>query len=580
MAIDRPNEPERPVGTENAEMGWGSDVVAELVRRLDIPYIAMVPGASYRGFQDSLVNYLGNREPQMLVCLHEEHCVAIAHGYAKVTDTPMAAAVHSNVGLMHATMAVFDAWCDRAPVMVFGATGPVDANLRRPWIDWIHTSRDQGALVRDYVKWDDQPGSPEAAIESVLRANRIMRRHPQGPVYIVLDVAMQESKLDPVPEIPDVARYAVEPDPAPTAESVAAALELLQAAKAPLIMAGRVSRSQAAWDRRIAFAEALGAKVITNQRIAAAFPTHHPLHPNHLNYRTTAADEALIREADVILNLDWLDFGGTLQTAAQTGGAVTAKIISVSMDDLNSNGWSFDHHVLPPVDLPILATPDSFVAAALPLMEAGEKRAYSVTPSAPPTGSGPIDLVSLGTAVDAAIGARAATYVRLPIGWPAPTIRIDGPLDYIGNDGGAGVGSGPGMVVGSALALQGTGRLPVAIMGDGDFLMGASALWTAAHYGIPLLLIVNNNRSYGNDVAHQSRMATQRGRPVENRWIGQRLENPRVDIPAQARSYGVSAGETVRDLKDLMPALAAGIKAVEAGECYVLDVETADDKVA
>ena len=136
------------------------------------------------------------------------------------------------------------------------------------------------------------------------------------------------------------------------------------------------------------------------------------------------------------------------------------------------------------------------------------------------------------------------------------------------------------MVVGSALALQGSGRLPVAIMGDGDFLMGASALWTAAHYGIPLLLIVNNNRSYGNDVGHQRMMAERRGRPVENKWIGQSLENPRVDIPAQARSYGVSAGDTVRDLKDLMPALEAGINAVEAGECYVLDIETADDKVA
>ena len=276
------------------------------------------------------------------------------------------------------------------------------------------------------------------------------------------------------------------------------------------------------------------------------------------------------------LNLDWLDFGGTINAA----GGVGAKIISISMDDLNSNGWSFDHHVLPAVDLPILATPDSFVASALLQLAAGEKRTYSIDPSAPPTGSGAIDLVSLGTAVDAAIGEWPTTYVRLPIGWPAPTIRIDGPLDYIGNDGGAGVGSGPGMVVGSALALQGAGRLPVAIMGDGDFLMGVSALWTAAHYGIPLLLIINNNRSYGNDVAHQSRMAIQRGRPVENRWIGQSLENPRVDIPAQARSYGVSAGETVRDLKDLMPALEAGIKAVQTGECYVLDVETADDKVA
>jgi acetolactate synthase-1/2/3 large subunit len=261
-------------------------------------------------------------------------------------------------------------------------------------------------------------------------------------------------------------------------------------------------------------------------------------------------------------------------------GDVGAKIISVSMDDLNSNGWSFNHHVLPAVDLPILATPDSFVALALQQLDAGEKRAYSISPSAPPTGSAAIDLVSLGTAVDAAIGDCPTTYVRLPIGWPAPTIRIDGPLDYIGNDGGAGVGSGPGMVVGSALALQGSGRLPVAIMGDGDFLMGVSALWTAAHYGIPLLLIINNNRSYGNDVAHQSRMAKQRGRPVENRWIGQSLENPRVDITAQARSYGVSAGETVRELKDLMPALEVGIKAVRAGECYVLDVETADDKVA
>ena len=576
MAIDRPNEPERPVGTEDAEMAWGSDVVAELVRRLDLPYIAMVPGASYRGFQDSLVNYLGNRDPQMLVCLHEEHCVAIAHGYAKVTDKPMAAAVHSNVGLMHATMAIFDAWCDRAPVMVFGATGPVDAALRRPWIDWIHTSRDQGALVRDYVKWDDQPASPEAAIESVLRANRIMRRQPQGPVYVVLDVAMQESNLDPVPAIPDVARYDVEPDPVPAPGSVVEAVEMMKSAKSLLIFAGRVSRNQDDWDRRIAFAEALGAQVITNQRTAAAFPTHHPLHPNHLNYRATADDEALISGADVILNLDWLDFGGTLQTA----GDVQAKIISVSMDDLNSNGWSFDYHKLPPVDLPILATPDSFVAAALATLDPGERCDCAATPSTAPNGSGPIDLVSLGTAVDAAIGDRPTTYVRLPIGWPAPTLRIGGPLDYIGNDGGAGVGSGPGMVVGSALALQGSGRLPVAIMGDGDFLMGASALWTAAHYGIPLLLIVNNNRSYGNDVGHQRTMAERRGRPVENKWIGQSLENPRVDIPTQARSYGVSAGETVRDLKDLMPALEAGIKAVDVGECYVLDVETADDKVA
>ncbi len=118
---------ERPVLANEPGDYWGSDAVALMLRELDLPYVALNPGASYRGLHDSLVNLLGNRQPQMLLCLHEEHAVAIAHGYAKVTGRPMGAIVHSNVGLMHATMAIFDAWCDRVPVFVLGATGPVDA---------------------------------------------------------------------------------------------------------------------------------------------------------------------------------------------------------------------------------------------------------------------------------------------------------------------------------------------------------------------------------------------------------------------------------------------------------------------
>src|SRR5688572_804656 len=164
---------ERPIPAGINAPGFGSDVVADTLRALDIPYVALNPGASYRGLHDSLVNYLGNERPQMLLCLHEESAVAIAHGYAKVTGRAMGAIVHSNVGLMHATMAIFNAWCDRMPVIVLGATGPVDAVKRRPWIDWIHTARDQGALVRGYVKWDDQPASPGAAREALLRAANI-----------------------------------------------------------------------------------------------------------------------------------------------------------------------------------------------------------------------------------------------------------------------------------------------------------------------------------------------------------------------------------------------------------------------
>src|SRR5215468_6000559 len=191
---------ERPIPSGTNAAGFGSDVVAEALRDLDIPYIALNPGASYRGLHDSLVNHIGNASPQMLLCLHEEAAVAIAHGYAKVTGKAMAAAVHSNVGLFHATMAIFNAWCDRMPMVVLGATGPVDAAKRRPWIDWIHTARDQGALVRGYTKWDDQPASPAATREAVLRGTWIANTAPRGPVYINFDAELQEAKVaEPLP---------------------------------------------------------------------------------------------------------------------------------------------------------------------------------------------------------------------------------------------------------------------------------------------------------------------------------------------------------------------------------------------
>jgi thiamine pyrophosphate-dependent acetolactate synthase large subunit-like protein len=165
--LDRPNLP------DEYPLGWKSDVAAEMLRRLDIPYVALNPGASYRGFHDSLVNYLGNRAPQMIVCLHEDHVVAIAHGYAKATDKPMGAILHSNVGLMHGLMGLFNAFCDRVPMMVIGATGPVAPEKRRPWIDWIHTTKDQAAMLRNYIKWDDEPRSTDGVIEAFLRGYQL-----------------------------------------------------------------------------------------------------------------------------------------------------------------------------------------------------------------------------------------------------------------------------------------------------------------------------------------------------------------------------------------------------------------------
>jgi thiamine pyrophosphate-dependent acetolactate synthase large subunit-like protein len=550
--------------------GFGSDIVAETLRDLDISYVALNPGASYRGLHDSLVNYLGNVRPQMLLCLHEESAVAIAHGFAKVTGQAMGAIVHSNVGLMHATMAIFNAWCDRMPVLVLGATGPVDAVKRRPWIDWIHTARDQGALVRGYVKWDDQPASPAAARDALIRATNIANAMPQGPVYVNLDAEMQEAKLpEPLPPI-NVTRY--RPRIATTAdpEMVREAAERLRQAKRPVILAGRASRNTVAWNARVALAEAVNAYVLTDLKIGASFPTDHPLHLGAPGMLLPDADGlAVLAEADIILSLDWVDLGGALKAAK-----ADAFVISATLDHHLHNGWSMDHQALAPVDMLISADPDD-VAIALS-REIGPPATPAILSDAPPAMAKPGDdkltVEHLAYAVRQAVGTRDVSLTHLPLSWNGGWWPFRHPLDFLGSDGGGGVGGGPGISVGAALALKGSGRLPVAICGDGDYLMGVTALWTAAHYRIPLLMVIANNRSFFNDELHQERVARMRHRPVENRWIGQRISDPDIDLAAMARAQGAEGFGPVQTDSELASALRSAIAAVEGGAVAVVDV--------
>jgi thiamine pyrophosphate-dependent acetolactate synthase large subunit-like protein len=357
---DVPNTPteqiERVIPGPLGNAMFGSDAVAGTLRQLDIPYIALTPGASFRGLHDSLVNHLGNARPQMLLCLHEEHAVALAHGWAKVTGRALAVAVHANVGLFHASMAIFNAWCDRMPALVLGATGPVDAARRRPWIDWIHTARDQGAIVRPYVKWDDQPVSPAAAREALFRAVWLAQTTPMAPVYVNLDAAMQEAELsEPLPPL-DPARFMPPVAATPPPEAVKQAVEALSSAKRALILMGRVSRSEAAWNTRVALAEALGARVATDLKVGAAFPTEHPRHVGEPGIYPVPATAQAIAEADVILSFDWVDLAGTLRSAGNTASPA-ARVIQVSLDQNLHNGWSMDHQGLPPVDMFLAAIP-------------------------------------------------------------------------------------------------------------------------------------------------------------------------------------------------------------------------------
>ena len=567
---------------------WGSDYLAQLLRHIGLDYVALNPGASFRGLHDSLVNVLGDRAPQMLTVLHEEHAVAIAHGYAKVLQRPMGAILHANVGLMHASMALFDAWCDRVPVLAFGATGPVDAARRRPWIDWIHTAKDQAALVRPFLKWDAQPASLEAARDDVLRARQIATTLPCGPTYVCFDSDLQEAEAPAtLPPLPAMDRHRSPRPAAPDPVGFEHVLTRLTQASKPLLMIGRVSRDEADWARRVRLAELLGARVLTDFKTGAAFPTAHPAHATPASFFATPAALAEMVGADAILALDWIDLGGTLK-AAFGAAPSTAFLAHASLDATLHNGFGAEHGGLAGLDECLLCDPDALVALLVERLAAAghgttvpmpmpmpmpveRSQPAADAPPATDTADG-VSMPAFAAAIAEFLDAQhPVCLARTNLGWPTDAWRFRHPLDYLGYDGGGGIGSGPGMAVGAALALRDTTRLPVAVLGDGDFLMGATALWTAVRYRIPLLLVVANNRSYYNDEVHQEKVARVRDRPVENKHVGQRIEGPVVDLAALARAQGTSAWGPVKTREQLTAVLADALVAVRAGGVAVVD---------
>ena len=574
---------DRPVNVGNPKMGWASDVAAEMLRRMGIKYLSMNPGASYRGFHDSIVNYLGNDDPQMILCLHEDHAVHIAQGYAKATDEPMGCILHSNVGLLHGTMGIFNAWCNRVPMVIMGATGPVDVMKRRPWIDWIHTAKDQGALIRNFVKYDDEPRSAQALAETMVRVNKTIRTAPTAPAYVCLDAGLQESEIDPEMKLPDVSRFLPPPPTPAPQQSIEEAAELLANAKNPVIMMGRLKRDEKGWENRIKLAELLGAGVATDMKTGAAFPTDHALHLAPPSNRPREEAESEIKNADVILDLNWVDLAGTFKLIFGRE-EVNAKVIHVSMDSIVHNGWTTDHMGMPIGDITMLAEPEPVVEQLIEAVEKrlngesrwdGTNKGRTADPDATYEMLNQDDNISVEAVtlcMNEVRKGRKITLTNVTIGWAADGYHFTHPLDYLGNDGGGGLASGTGTAIGAGLALADTDRTVVAVLGDGDTMQGSSSLWTAAHYSIPVLFVISNNRSNFNDEIHQETVAKMRDRPVENRWIGQRIDDPTVSIERYAASLGVESAGPIEKVEDLVPALEHGLAVVESGKPYLLNI--------
>ncbi|MDR7521913.1 MAG: thiamine pyrophosphate-binding protein [Armatimonadota bacterium] len=562
---------------------YGSDLIVDLMKAYGIEYAALNPGATFRGLHDSIVNYGGNRTPEVILCLHEEIAVAIAQGYAKAAGRPMAAIVHDVVGLLHAAMAIYTAWLDRTPVLVMGGTGPMAVEHRRPWIDWIHTALVQGNVVRDYVKWDDQPASLQGIVESFIRGYRIATTEPQGPVYLCWDAGLQEQALQaPVP-IPPLERYG---PPARTQADPAAlqhAARWLVEAEHPVVLADYVGRNPDAVPALVRLAEALALPVI-DLGSRFNFPNTHPLD-------LTGAEDELLPEADVVLALDVFDLQKAVASTDRTSRLArsrlphSARIVHISFNDVMVRSWVQEQGRLQPVDLPIAADTSLAVPALAALVEraAGEdaalrarrdrrrerlERAHRrlqdgwLAAAERARDDRPISLPRL--ALDLWDVVRDLDWVlvnRTLRGWTRRLWAWTTATPYLGTHLGGGVGYGLGHAIGAALALGGS-RLCIDLQPDGDLLYTPSALWTAAHHRIPLLVVMFNNRTYYNDEEHQILMARARGRPVERAHIGLAMKDPPVDFAGLARSFGVEAWGPVEEPGDLKPALERAVRHV------------------
>ncbi|MDR7484900.1 MAG: thiamine pyrophosphate-binding protein [Armatimonadota bacterium] len=562
---------------------YGSDIIVDLMKAYGIEYAALNPGATFRGLHDSIVNYGGNRTPQVILCPHEEIAVAVAQGYAKAAGRPMAAIVHDVVGLLHAAMAVYTAWLDRTPVLVMGGTGPMAVEQRRPWIDWIHTALVQGNAVRDYVKWDDQPASLQGIVESFVRGYRIATTEPQGPVYLCWDAGLQEQALqEPVP-VPPLERYA----PPARAQADPAALQhaarWLIEAEHPVVLADYVGRNPDAVPALVRLAEALALPVI-DLGSRFNFPNTHPLD-------LTGAEDELLPEADVVLALDVFDLQKAVASTDRTSRLArsrlprSARVVHISFNDFMVRSWVQEQGRLEPVDLPIAADTSLAVPALAALVEraAGEDAALRGrrdrrrerlervhrqlrdgwrAAAERARDDRPISLPRL--ALDLWDVVRDLDWVlvnRTLRGWTRRLWAWTTATPYLGTHLGGGVGYGLGHAIGAALALGGS-RLCIDLQPDGDLLYTPSALWTAAHHRIPLLVVMFNNRTYYNDEEHQILMARARGRSVERAHIGLAMKDPPVDFAGLARSFGVEAWGPVEEPGDLKPALERAVRHV------------------
>ena len=571
----------------------GGDFMVDVFKTLDVDYLAMNCASSFRGLHEAVLNHGGNTKPEILTCPHEEIAVHMAQGYAKIEGKPMAMICHGVVGLQHATMAMYNAWCDRVPVIVMGGN-IIEANKRGPGAEWVHSAIDPAAIVRDFVKWDDQPTSLQHFAESAVRAYKVATTPPMAPVMLSLDAELQENPIADAEtlRIPKLSKVI---PPQGDSAALAELAKMLVNAETPVIICDRLARTPAGMARLIELAEMLQCAVIDNAG-RMNFPSRHPLNQSFRR--------GIIRQADVIVAMEVNELWGSLNAfsdrivrSSRPNYKSGAKIVTLGSRDLYMKSNYQDFGRYQEVDLTIggdaEASLPTLIEQVKRLIDDGKKAAFAArgrklaaarlaameqAKSDATIGwdASPITTARMCAEVYGQIKdedwSLVGTTIRLS--WPHRLWNFDKPYQWNGVSGGAGIGYNLPASLGAALANKKHGRLTLSFGGDGDFMFVPSTLWTAAHHRIPMLYIVQNNRAYHQEYMYLQAMAARHGRGITNTDIGTTIKDPNVDYATVARGFGVYGEGPIVDPKDLGPALKRAIAMVKSGQPALVDVVT------
>jgi thiamine pyrophosphate-dependent acetolactate synthase large subunit-like protein len=589
-----PDLPSRGNGTP------GSDFMVDVIKTLDIKYVPANPASSYRGIHESLINYGKNTMPEFLTCMHEESGVAMCHGYFKATGKPLLTLVHGVVGLQHAAMSVYNAWCDRVPVLIMGGND-LDAARRAPGVPTFHSAQDINAIVRDYTKWDDTPVSPQHFAQSFVRMYKIATTPPYGPVMMALDGGLQTEPIRQDGEQLYIPKYFPSAPPQGDSGAVKEAARLLANAERPVIVVDRLARTPNGVSLLVELAELLQAPVV-DQANRMNFPNTH--------YLSRPAN--VVDQADVVIGMELSDYWNTVNGFIDNGddgvGRNAAKIkpqtklISISSVDLltKSNYQDFQRFQSIDVSMP------GDAEATLPALIEAVKSAISGDRKDAMLKRGDAIRQAHAKGLDATKQAAAIAWDATPIStarlvtelyaqirdldwslvstsgntsnWANRLWPIEKHHQWLGWSGGYGVGYGAPASVGAALGNRDLGHFSVSIQSDGDLMYAPGALWTAARHKIPLLAVMHNNRGYHQEVMHIQRMSNFRNRVANTGKdlapIGTSIMNPDIEYHKLAESMGWWAKGPIVDPADLGPAIKEAVAVVKSGQPALVNVLT------